>query len=61
MIFKILLFLLAFFFGTLYGVRDCKKTFGIPKKAKPEDVTILMNVEEASAPFTVEGDVNGVE
>lgn len=36
---------LAFYVGTFFGISDCKKQFGIPKHAMPEDVHIL-TVEE---------------
>ena len=29
--------LVGFACGAIFGIADCKKTFGIPTKAKPED------------------------
>lgn len=48
MFLTVIFVVLAFCIGVIFGVRDCKKTFGIPKKATPDDVEIYMSVPGAS-------------
>lgn len=40
MFLTLILVFIAFLVGMIFGVGDCKKKFGIPKKCLPEDVII---------------------